>query len=460
MKKFYSALLWLILATYLILGALYAIYTPAWQVPDEPAHYNYIRSLAATGQLPVMETGDYNQEYLTLLVFEKKFSSDLSIEPLTYEDWQPPLYYALATPAFGLTGGQLVALRLLSVLLGGGIVALAFFIARQALPGHPAIALGTAAFVAFVPQHVAMLAGVNNDSLAELLMAGVMLKVLQITNYKLQIQDSKFQIANSPVLPSGAGKIQILKRDWVLLGGLIGLGLVTKLSFYIAVPLVAWALARYTFNSRFRPYASRFAFYALLVGLPALIIAAPWWARNSAIYGWPDLLAQARHNAVVVGQPTSAWWIEQYGWGNLLQRFFTFTFQSFWGQFGWMTVLMPAHYYAALGALSLLALIGCLWAGLPRLKQLLADARFQLLGLWLVLNVLMYLYYNLGFVQHQGRYLFLALIPIGLAFTVGLRQWTRLLPLAWQEIALALPYLGLVAIDLLALFRMIVPTLQ
>ncbi|MCB0131202.1 MAG: hypothetical protein KDD78_10145, partial [Caldilineaceae bacterium] len=31
----------LILAAYVLLGALYAINTPAWQAPDEPAHYNY-----------------------------------------------------------------------------------------------------------------------------------------------------------------------------------------------------------------------------------------------------------------------------------------------------------------------------------------------------------------------------------------------------------------------------------
>ncbi|MDI6834774.1 MAG: MarR family winged helix-turn-helix transcriptional regulator, partial [Rhizobiaceae bacterium] len=31
---------------YLALASLYAIRTPAWQAPDEPAHYNYIRQIA------------------------------------------------------------------------------------------------------------------------------------------------------------------------------------------------------------------------------------------------------------------------------------------------------------------------------------------------------------------------------------------------------------------------------
>jgi len=39
----------LILLGYLVAGALYAIYTPPWQAPDEPAHFNYLRQVAAYG---------------------------------------------------------------------------------------------------------------------------------------------------------------------------------------------------------------------------------------------------------------------------------------------------------------------------------------------------------------------------------------------------------------------------
>ena len=62
-------------------------------------------------------------------------------------------------------------MRLFSVALGGSLIVVAFLIVRQVAPDSPALALGTAAFVAFVPQHVAMMAGANNDSLAELLLA-------------------------------------------------------------------------------------------------------------------------------------------------------------------------------------------------------------------------------------------------------------------------------------------------
>jgi hypothetical protein len=60
----------LILAAYLLVGTFYAVYTPRWQVPDEPAHYNYIAALAAGKGFPVLEPGDYDQQYLEQLKSE------------------------------------------------------------------------------------------------------------------------------------------------------------------------------------------------------------------------------------------------------------------------------------------------------------------------------------------------------------------------------------------------------
>jgi len=101
-----------------------------------------------------------------------------------------------------------------------------------------------------------------------------------------------------------------------------------------------------------------------------------------------------------------------------------------------------------------------------------------LLSLWLALTVGGYVYYNLTFVQHQGRYLFPALIPIGLAFAIGWWQVldqikslvTRRLSRAardftpWLEqaqlISFALIFIYLARLDLVALQRYIIPTLS
>ena len=50
-----------ILLVYLALGALYAVDTPRWEAPDEPAHFNYIRTIGETGRLPILAFGDYDQ---------------------------------------------------------------------------------------------------------------------------------------------------------------------------------------------------------------------------------------------------------------------------------------------------------------------------------------------------------------------------------------------------------------
>src|SRR3972149_6411328 len=55
------------LLVYLLIGLQYAALTPAWQVPDEPAHYNYIRHIAEHGVLPVLNVGDYDQTFLSQL---------------------------------------------------------------------------------------------------------------------------------------------------------------------------------------------------------------------------------------------------------------------------------------------------------------------------------------------------------------------------------------------------------
>jgi hypothetical protein len=112
-----------------------------------------------------------------------------------------------------------------------------------------------------------------------------------------------------------------------------------------------------------------------------------------------------------------------------------------------------------LASFSAFAGIGLLWYMLS-VKTSAWRPESLFLASWALLTLAVYVVYNFKYVQFQGRYLFPALIPIGLAFTVGLRQWTMLLPRAWRSPALAMPFVGLAALCLVALFRMIVPMLS
>ena len=405
--------------------------------------------------------GDYDQAYNEEFTRTPQNTATKSIDPLRYENYAPPMYYLLAAPVYALTDGWIVALRLFSVVLGGGLVVVAYLCAAEVFPDQLQLALGTAAFVAFVPQHLAMMSAVNSDSLSELLIALVLWQSLRL-----------FRSA------------EISRRQLIGLGVTLGLGLLTKSTFYYtAVPIAFVAIILHTKNhpSRSASFLSFAIHHLSFAFVPALLIAAPLWLRNLSVYGGFDVMGLARHNAVVVGQPTTAQWISDHGVGGLLQHFFTTTYRSFWGQFGWMAVPMPDREYLLLGALSVVALIGWVWWLIARSrKQEARQSRYGglLLTLLFLLTVGGYLYYNLTFVQHQGRYLFPALIPIGLAFSIGWdhilgqlkagllkftahskRDWTPWLDEA-QLILFALIFIYLARLDLVALQRYILPNLS
>jgi len=204
-----------IILVYLILATLYAAFTPDWQAPDEPAHYNYIRYLAEQHRFPVLKPGDYTAEYLEEIK-AARFPAEMSIAPIRYEFHQPPLYYILAVPVYGLFGGSLLPLRLLSVAMGALLLLVVCWTVQALVPDRAFLALGATAFVAFLPMHLAMTAAVNNDTLAELLLATILL--LSIRYLKLP--------GSALGQPEG-------RRLLILLGITTGLGLLTKSAVYV-----------------------------------------------------------------------------------------------------------------------------------------------------------------------------------------------------------------------------------
>jgi 4-amino-4-deoxy-L-arabinose transferase-like glycosyltransferase len=414
------ALLALIVLSYFVLGLLFAFYTPAWQAPDEPAHYNYVRYLAELGRFPVLHMGDYPHAFLEEIK-SRGFPPDLSIDPIRYEFHQPPLYYSLAAVLYVLTSGALPALRLFSVLLGAGVVLCAYGVARRFRPDWPAMALGAAAFVAFLPQHLTTVSQVGNDVLAELLFALVLYQLVGWTMKRARAQMNPDEDAD---LRSSA-LTRVPSSGFLGVGILLGLSLVTKTTAYVAVPLAAGVLIWRWWEER--AGARQIVAELLLVSGPAALIALPWYARNLSIYGWPDFLALRRHDVVVVGQLRTAEYLAQHGWGSYLQRLGEFTFKSFWGVFGWLGVFMDSRVYFTLALLSAVALAGLGLRFVRRERtEVGADRAHRGLGVatWLLvanvlLTVLIYGWYNLTFVQHQGRYLFTALIPIAIGFAAG-----------------------------------------
>ena len=193
----------------------------------------------------------------------------------------------------------------------------------------------------------------------------------------------------------------------------------------------------------------------------------------------PDFLGLRAHDAVVADQPRTADGIELIGFNAYIGEGITTTFNSFWGQFGWMGLPMEARIYTVLKIFTALIVVGLI---LDRLL-LRSDANDDSLDttqqrhLWLIMGLsvlfgfLAYIYYNTEFQQFQGRYLFPALIPIGLWVAIGVDAWRRvclrLLPetvplrqTVFHPYAIVVVLLALAVLDVYLILRVIPPALH
>jgi hypothetical protein len=449
------AVLAIILFFQALLGVMYAVRTPHWQAPDEPAHFNYVRALAETGAFPVLQQGDYDQAYLERIKSEK-FPPELAIDSIRYEAHQPPLYYVAATPVYlaarALGADVVLALRLLNVALAIVLSLIAYRIFGHVFPGNSLLPLAGVGIMATVPMHIAMTAAINNDTLAEVVVATILLLALARLNGK------------------------VTGRRFLVLGGLAyGIALLTKTTIYSGAALLIAAEAGYqtivaargraavTGEVRPGPGPALGAAGRTLVPLfvIALALSGFWFARNATVYGANDLFGWARHDAVVAGQTTTAQWIEANGLGNTLIDLFAISFKSFWAQFGWMGVLVSDRIYVFLFVLSAAATAGALFmlARMWRERDSLSrETRWTwvLLGLLLALVIGADAYYNLKFFQPQGRYLFYGLIPIAALWAGGLYE---LLNTRYARIVFALLYIVMLGLCYVSLAWYIVPQL-
>jgi hypothetical protein len=164
----------------------------------------------------------------------------------------------------------------------------------------------------------------------------------------------------------------------------------------------------------------------------ALLLTAPWLLRNEHLYG--DLFAQhvvfhdlASRNigpSVLIGKVGLTWY---------MQMFFGWTFASYWGVFDSMNMFLPTEVYILLAILSILT-VG---VGAVKLFKMRTVNDSAVLFTWTVLvalTVIAYVQYNYHFFQVQGRYLFLALLPVSVVSAAGLldsvpaslKKWTAL----------------------------------
>jgi hypothetical protein len=457
----------LILILFVLLGITYAVITPAFEASDELWHYPMVRHLADGNPLPV-----------------QVFDPDLA-GPWRQEASQPPLYYWLGAaltfwidtsdmdevrrenphvdnglitrdgnrnlvvhnPSANAPNpwqGTLLAVRivrLFSVLISAITVYLTYRIARKASPNRPEIALGAAAANAFLPMFLFISGSVNNDNLAIMLASLALFLMIRL------------------VVKEQPGHIEGIQ--WLLLGCVIGLGLLTKEGTIGLLPLawgtafvVAWRQDKHQYSSLSLPLTKAIKrlvrllgksllVFALILG-PVLLIAGWWYYRNIQLYG--DWLGWSAFIAVLGerGHPAS---LAQL-WGE--RRGFL---MSYWGLFGGVNLPMPSWIYSVLNTLLLISVAGFVYYFLHLIKQWVKESK----GQWRTFNdsvniLLQFISTNFALVaclifvtavvfgliqwatttwSSQGRLVFTALSALSVLFVTGLVGWLPQRPARW-----------------------------
>ena len=402
----------LLLAAYLLMAGLHALWVPLGQTayqnaPDEAAHVRYVRSIAS-GHLP------------------SQASAFLDTSGQNYEWHQPPLYYywvALFSP-LGERG-----MRIASILLGIVAICLIHATARLVFPDEPILAIVAAGFAALLPSHIAILSTVNNDVLLEVW----------------------FSLCLWLLAQSLLRGFPLWRAGW--LGVTLGLGLLTKVTSLLLLPVVIFALLLLWRGGEAPMILAR----GLLWALTLMLLISGWWlVRNLHLYG--ELLPLKAFNQAFSGTAQASNFIGRLGVANYMQGVGLRSFLSFWAVFGnkWSVsqqgkgeqLFLPVQIYL----LPLIVVLGA-GVGMTRLhfvrKTVFTEA--QLRFLWLLMLSLFlvasaFALFLTKYFQAQGRYLYPAMLPISIIVALG---WQALFPAKYKAQA------GVVLLSILAILCLV-----
>lgn len=344
--------------------------------PDERQHANYVARIARGEGLPTLVVGDFEG----------------------YQAHQPPLYYYVAAAWSQVVraehdGPTGVRIRYLNILVGLATLAAVYKGARWAGADRPQAA--TSASLLLLPMSLALHGAVSNDPLFYCLLTWALAWMVRAA-----VQGWNWGSASA-------------------VGLLSGLAMLTKTPALVALPLAAasWWLAP--------KEARRPAYLAAALGI-ALVLVAPWWVRNTQLYG--DPLAAGAFERAFVGSPAAKTFIDALGpagyWLNMVAWWVS---RSIVGVFGYMDIFLLERRGSSASAVLYSAALFLL--GLPLLGWLRRpgpggiDRRAALLSLTLCVFVgLFFLRFNSVYFQAQARYLFPALGGVAWLWAAGIRR--------------------------------------
>jgi 4-amino-4-deoxy-L-arabinose transferase-like glycosyltransferase len=416
----------LIVGGYLILGLAYSLVNPVFESPDEALNYENIRFFIQERNLPVLQPDEVSKAHhpplyyvlgalATFWVPNDHFDAIVAREnPFWAYQLEPgvdnkSLYlHDPELEGFRDTALGVLLVRWLSLLMGVGTILCVYGTARELFPRRSPLAMGAAALVAFSPMFLFINTSVHDDPLANLVAAGAL-------------------YATARILVRGA-----TVRRALILGLVIGLAIMTKLTCLLVLPTVGLALL-------YRLWIDRggwrqFLKVGAIVALVALLVGGWWLVRNQILYGDPTSM----------GRQMEAWEDERPGGPDISAavRELGFLHDSAWGAFGYGQIPMPAWTYGLARLLGLVALGGLVLFGIRRRSGRVSWEQPPLVLLIvfsgpLVVFVTIFVRMISIDTANFGRYLFVSLAFLAPLYALGLGEWLRPRARRWLAVGLA-----------------------
>ena len=409
---------------------------PPFQGHDEVAHLGNIRVIDRLGRLPTL--GD------DLPLSWVEFSRFTLDWPALYTANHPPLYYLLAWPFFRLAGddplAQLYAVRFFAVPWFLATIWLSYLLARLLSPDGDFLPLTVPAMIAFQPQLAFEGAIVNNDILAIAIGAAL----LYVTS--LALRDG---------LPSTRA---------LLLGVLLGLGLLTKATLTVFVPVVVgvaiWLV---------RPRAKRdirsgiwwrdAGWRVTPLVLPAILIPLPWYVFLWHTYGDITAFRALDDLQATWGPPAGSLSEQLASWSFHRERL-----HEMWGYFGWKLLPLSRVELWTVEIATGISLAGVL-VGLVRVLVASRASNWSPSEPWRIsivamlggTTVLMYaamLYAGTQIFITQVRYAFPIMPALAILAMLGIRS---LIPARAQRVGAAVLVVGVMGFQAVVLSRLVLP---
>ncbi len=398
---------WIIVAAFAILAAIYAWATPIFEASDELWHFGVIEHLLVTGDLPVQIPGEettWEQEgsqpplyyLLSSLLLSRLDLSDLETlrEPNPHARAGVPGDYdnknlVLHSSPHALPQGSALAVYVVrGFSVGLAIVSLlaVYTCARLTLPGNSNAALLALGLTAFNPMFLFISASVNNANLV------IVLNCLLTWQMLLMLRDG-FAAHRSAIIAL-----------------LIALTSLAKLSGLVMIPTIAIAALIVAFKRR--DVSGLMVLGVLVVGL-WLVVAGWWYARNIVLYG--ELFGT--QTMVAVAGPR----MEPFSLRTLLAEFEGFRI-TYWGLFGAVNILTWKGFYVLMDVVTVAALVGLgstVWRGRHDTERLTV---WGLMGLTLLVGCIGIINWTAQTYASQGRLLFPFVAVISPLLAVGLTR--------------------------------------